>query len=131
MSTVFLKEVWAQMKIGDFAKATGIPPSTLRYYEEKGLMRVSRDKSGYRCYAAQDIAWVQFIQRLKDTGMLLRDIRQYAALRYAGSATMAERLTMLEKHRNHVCAMQQKWTSCLQNLDDKIMFYRQEIAKIR
>ena len=115
------------MTIGEIAKETGLPESTLRYYERKGLIRVARDRAGRRAYPESDIEWVRFIRRLKETGMPLRDIRRYADLRYTGDATMGERLDMLLLHREYVLEQQNKWAEYLQNLDGKINFYRQSI----
>ena len=62
------------MKIGLFAQKVNLSAHTLRYYEKRGLIKVDRDQSGQRSYDENDLAWVQFIQRLKDTGMHLKDI---------------------------------------------------------
>ena len=115
------------MTIGELSQATSISEYTLRYYEKKGLIRVKRDNSGRRCYEKSDIEWVKFIQKLKDTGMLLRDIEKYSKLRYEGEKTMPERLLMLEKHRIYVLEQQKKWKEYLNNLDNKITFYKQSI----
>lgn len=118
------------MKIGEMVKKTGLSANTLRYYEKKGLIRVQRDQYGRRVYSEQDIAWVQFIQRLKETGMLLRDIRRYSELRYQGDSTMAERLAMLKVHRQYVLAQQAKWEANLARLDRKIDIYQEKIKQM-
>lgn len=115
------------MKIGEIANKTNLPASTLRYYEKKGLFKVDRDKNGRRYYKESDIEWIKFIRRLKETGMLIKDIQHYSELRYVGSITMPERLQILQLHRNYVLEQQLKWTEYLQNLDDKIEFYQQSI----
>lgn len=115
------------MKIGEFSKESGISAYTLRYYEEKGLLRVERDGNGRRDYSEADVEWVKFIRRLKDTGMLLRDIRQYSDLRYRGDGTMEERMEMLLAHRNVVLGELMKWQQYLDNLDGKIDIYRKKI----
>ena len=117
------------MTIGEISKKTGLPESTLRYYERKGLILVTRDRSGRRAYLESDVEWVKFICRLKETGMPLRDIQRYAELRYAGDATMRERLDMLQLHREYVLEQQRKWAGYLQNLDDKIRFYQRSINR--
>ena len=109
------------------AKAADISEYTLWYYERKGLIRVKRNHAGRRCYEESDIEWIKFIKRLKDTGMLLKDIREYSRLRYEGNATMPERLQMLEKHREYVLEQQKKWSGYLDNLDAKIVFYKHSI----
>ncbi|WP_196598685.1 MerR family transcriptional regulator [Pectinatus frisingensis] len=115
------------MTIGELSKVTNISEYTLRYYEKKELIRVSRDKADRRCYSKDDIDWVLFIKRLKDTGMLLRDIEKYAKLRYDGDSTMPRRLLMLQAHRNYILEEQRKWAEYLANLDNKITFYKDKI----
>ena len=118
------------MKIGEIANKTNLPASALRYYEKKGLLKVDRDKNGRRYYKESDIEWIKFIRRLKETGMLIKDIQHYSELRYVGSITMPERLQILQLHRNYVLEQQLKWTEYLQNLDDKIEFYQQSIKNM-
>ncbi len=117
------------MTIGEIAKKTDLSESTLRYYEKKGLLRVGRDHNGRRDYEESDIAWIKFIRRLKETGMLLKEIRRYAQLRYRGETTMPERLDMLQKHRKYILKQLKKWNEYLQNLDDKIAFYQESIRE--
>ena len=90
------------MTIGEIAKKTDLSESTLRYYEKKGLLRVGRDHNGRRHYEESDIAWIKFIRRLKETGMLLKEIRRYAQLRYRGETTMPERSV---RHSPTVCPL--------------------------
>lgn len=116
------------MWIGEFSKRTGIGTYTLRYYEKKGLIRVSRDRAGRRDCSETDIEWVKFIQRLKDTGMLLRDIRHYSDLRYTGDETMEERMELLLQHRKSVEEQRNRWEKYLRNLDQKIEIYRERIG---
>lgn len=115
------------MTIGEIAKKTGLPESTLRYYEKKGLIKVARDSGGRRDYEEGDIEWIKFIRRLKETGMLLKDIKEYSELRYCGNSTMSRRLQILKAHREYVVEQQRKWDEYLQNLEDKILFYRESI----
>lgn len=117
------------MTIGAMARRTGLTESTLRYYEKKGLIHVARDGGGRRAYDEGDVEWIAFICRLKETGMLLRDIRRYANLRDQGRATMPERLAMLEGHREYVQEQQRRWARHLEKLEGKIAFYRTEISR--
>jgi len=54
--------------IGEFAKKTGLPISTLRYYEQEKLIYSHREKNNRRYYKESDIAWTQFVIRLKKNG---------------------------------------------------------------
>ena len=115
------------MTIGEISEKTKLSESTLRYYEKKRLLRVSRDKNGRRSYEEGDIEWIKFICRLKETGMLLKDIQRYSELRYSGDSTMLERLKMLQAHRQYVLEQQRKWDEYLQNLDQKIEYYKNSL----
>ncbi|MET0860581.1 MAG: MerR family transcriptional regulator, partial [Microbacterium sp.] len=66
------------LSISDAAAATGLSTHTLRYYEREGLMLtpVDRASSTHRRYSDADITWVQFLTRLRSTGMPIAGIRR-------------------------------------------------------
>ncbi|MGL4239401.1 MerR family transcriptional regulator [Tabrizicola sp.] len=112
------------MKIGELARRTGLSADTIRYYEKIGLMpRADRDSGGRRDYDAAILGWVDFIGRLKTTGMSLREMRRYAELRSQGSRTTLARQKMLAAHRDKVAAHIAALQSCLRVLDEKIAGY--------
>lgn len=115
------------MTIGEMSQKTDLPESTLRYYEKKKLLKVERDSNGRRVYSENDVEWIRFIRRLKETGMDLKNIQHYSELRYLGRKTMPDRLEMLQIHRQYVLDQQRKWSEYLQNLDSKIEFYQKSI----
>lgn len=115
------------MTIGEVSEKTHLPESTLRYYEKKRLILVPRLANGRRDYAESDLAWILFIRRLKETGMPLKHIQRYSALRYAGDGTLPERLEMLQAHREYVQEQKRRWEQYLENLEKKIDIYRQMI----
>ncbi len=117
------------MTIGEFSRLTGISCSALRYYEEKGLIRVSRDGGNRREYSEADTEWVKFLQRLKNTGMSLKDMKRYSDLRYKGDTTISERLELLEKHRLYVNGQLKRWLEYSENLNGKIKLYREKLQK--
>ena len=45
------------MNISDVARETGLPPKTIRYYEDIGLIRPLRDTNGYRVFRQSDTSW--------------------------------------------------------------------------
>ncbi len=116
--------------IGEFARATGLSAHTLRFYEKEGLLTAPRGRGGQRYYLEADLRWVEFIKRLKETGMPLREIKLYADLRAKGNETLRARREMLENHRQHIVAEISKWRNHLTNMDQKIQFYEAEIARL-
>lgn len=117
------------MRIGEFSKRVGLPVSTLHFYERKGLISPERNRSGHREYCERDIEWVEFIERLKDTGMPLAKIKEYANLREEGDATLVKRLEMLKTHRENVVKEIASWQGNLVHLDHKIDHYKKELSR--
>ncbi len=115
------------MTIGEFSELTGISSSTLRYYEEKGLIHVERDFGNRRNYSAKDVEWVKFLQRLKNTGMSLKEMKHYSELRYEGTSTISERLEILKKHDIYVEEQRRIWEEYSGNLKAKIEWYKQQL----
>lgn len=115
--------------IGEFSNLTNISIYTLRYYEKENLIIPNRKENGRRCYSENDVIWIQFIKRLKDTQMPIKEIQKYAKLRAAGDSTMDERMEMLIKHRIALKEEIAKSNEHLKKLDDKINYYKVAINK--
>ncbi|WP_439497695.1 MerR family transcriptional regulator [Bosea sp. (in: a-proteobacteria)] len=112
------------MKIGELAKRSGLSAHTIRYYERIGLLPYAdRDQSSQRDYDASILIWIKFLGRLKTTGMPIREMLHYAALRERGVGTEAERCALLEQHRERVRAHVVDLQACLLVLDTKIAGY--------
>ena len=79
--TWFPETVLQTMTIGRLAKAAGVNIDTIRYYERHGLLpHAARRESGYREYAAGDVARLSFIRRAKELGFSLADIAELLSL---------------------------------------------------
>lgn len=112
------------MKIGQLVKRSGLTAHTIRYYERIGLLPYAdRDLSGQRDYDLSILTWIEFLGRLKATGMPIREMLHYAALRDAGPATEAGRREILERHRERVRAQLAELAESLVVLDTKIAGY--------
>lgn len=111
--------------------ATGVTAHTLRYYERAGLVRpVARSSGNQRRYSAADVEWVRFLLRLRETGMPIARMREYAALREQGPATTEPRLRLLEAHqaglREQIARLRAHETALI----EKITTYREDLATI-
>ncbi|GAA3157138.1 MerR family transcriptional regulator [Planomonospora alba] len=110
--------------IQEAARTSGLSAHTLRYYERIGLIHeVERDAAGHRTYAGSDLAWLEFLTKLRTTGMPIADMCRYAALRRQGPETAAERRRMLEVHRERVRERIARLNEDLAALDHKIDSY--------
>ena len=68
------------MNIGEVAQSAGIPPKTIRYYEEIGLVKPPRDSNGYRVFRETDIHKLAFLARARSLGFSIEDCRTLIAL---------------------------------------------------
>ncbi|WP_313180700.1 MerR family transcriptional regulator [Lacrimispora sp.] len=101
----------------------------MRYYEKEKLITPSRNESNRRRYSDNDITWLQFIKRLKDTCMPIKEIQKYAELRSIGGSTLEARMELLIQHRTMLKKNITKLQENLDNLDEKIYYYHTEIIK--
>ena len=119
------------LTIGDLSRLCGVSAHTLRFYEAEGiLLPAARAPNGHRRYRQDDVRWLEFVLRLKVTGMPLAEIRAYAELRLRGDGTLAARLEMLKRHRERLARQIDMLTQSSRALDEKIDIYRSEIARV-
>lgn len=115
-----------EMTIQSMAERCGLTAHTLRYYERIGLIRpILRAGNGHRRYSTEDEAWIAFLNRLRATGMPLRQMQRYAELRAQGDATAAARRKILEDHRENVAAKIKTLQDCHELLTYKIANYHE------
>lgn len=62
------------MKIGELALATEVSRDTLRFYEQRGLIRAARRDNGYRHYAPETVQLVGYIRLAQRLGFSLAEI---------------------------------------------------------
>lgn len=117
-----------EYSIGEFSKITNIGIHALRYYEKENLIIPKRKGNGRRYYSQSDISWIEFIKRLKYTGMPIKEIQKYAELRAQGDETLQARMEMLLQHRTELLGEIATMQDNLAKLDDKIDYYEKEIS---
>jgi DNA-binding transcriptional MerR regulator len=86
-----------RLTIGQLAQATGVSAKTIRYYEQVGVLPLSRrSATGYRQYAQRDVHRLLFIRRARALGLSLPSIRALTAALDSGSClAMRPQLTHL------------------------------------
>ena len=114
--------------ISQVAEKSGLTAHTLRWYERIGLLnRVERGPDGRRRFSETDLEWVVLLNNLRTTGMRIRDMQRYAELVRSGGGE-AERVELLEQHRELVLESLAQQQACLRVLDRKIRNYRSQLA---
>ena len=87
----------SEYRISQLAERTGFPASTLRYYEQAGLLpEAPRTPGGYRSYDDRAVERLRLVARAKHLGLPLAEIRELAGIWDTGScAGVQRRLTAL------------------------------------
>lgn len=82
----------ARFTIGQLARSAGVPTTTVRYYERRGLLR-SPARSGtgsYRTYGEAELERLRFIRAAQTTGFALADIAMLLEFRDGDAEPCAE-----------------------------------------
>lgn len=88
------------MTIQEIAAKTNMSTDTLRYYGRIGLLPpVPRNAAGIRNYDEYFVNFINFIKKLKASGMSLEHIIDYIRLAEMGDATIQERKKLLAEAR--------------------------------
>lgn len=115
-----------RISIKDAAARLGVSQHTLRYYERADLLLpVERGSNGHRRYSARDLDWLQFLLRLRSTGMPITDVAEYARLVRIGDSTFEDRLALLERHERTVRAQVAEYKEHLKAVQFKVNLYRE------
>lgn len=109
------------------SERTDVSIPTLRYYEQIGLLDpVERAANGHRRFGEADVLRVEFLKRLRATGMSISEMQCDVDLYRAGDETLTERRQILEQHRAVVQVQMAALAETVAFLDAKIDRYQRE-----
>lgn len=110
--------------ISQAAKKMNLTIYTLRYYDREGLLsNVKRDKSGNRIFTKDDMEMLALICCLKNTGMPIKEIKQFIDWQNEGNHTLHPRNDMLVKHKEDVLNQIEDLRKYLRLIDRKLDYY--------
>ncbi|GKX65227.1 MerR family transcriptional regulator [Inconstantimicrobium mannanitabidum] len=114
--------------IGDVSKMLNISISALRYYDKEGLLPlVNRTGGNIRIFDDTDVECLKMIECLKNTGMPLKEIKQFFEWCEEGDSTIEQRYELFlhqkEQTKKQIAILQ----NALERINYKCEFYR--IAK--
>lgn len=112
--------------IRETAALTGLPASTLRYYEQVGVIPpIGRGaSSGHRVYGEADLDQLMSVSCLAATGMGLDDMRHYMANARRGTEAAAEQRELLEQQQRHLTVEAQRLALRQRYVDLKIAYWQ-------
>jgi DNA-binding transcriptional MerR regulator len=89
--------------IKEMSELTGLPASTLRYYDKQGLLpNLQRDSNNNRIFSDEDYGNLRLIDCLKRSGLSIKDIRSFIKLMKKGDRSLSDRLEIFTKRREAI-----------------------------
>ncbi|MEI3293919.1 MAG: MerR family transcriptional regulator [Thomasclavelia ramosa] len=82
--------------IREVSEILKIPVSTIRYYENLGLLPVIQRIEGKRVFTNENITDLKRIKKLKDMGMTLKDIKNFNQLYSKGKLSFEQKIMILD-----------------------------------
>jgi DNA-binding transcriptional MerR regulator len=112
------------LTIQEAAERVGLSIDTLRYYERAGLLpHVVRTTGGQRRYDSTNLGGIQFVTKMRATGMPVRQIREYMQTPVREDGRSPERRAILEEHRRSVLQKLHELQDALVLIERKIEMY--------
>ncbi|KGK87797.1 MerR family transcriptional regulator [Desulfosporosinus sp. HMP52] len=110
--------------ISQVAEKFDLTAHTIRYYDKEGLLPfVDRSKSGIREFSDSDLEWLKLICCLKNTGMPIKQIKQYIEWCLQGDETLEIRRQLFLDHRKEVLKHMADLRENLKLIDFKLKMY--------
>ena len=117
----------AALTISAFAKRSGVPSKTIRYWESLGLLpKAARSHTGYRVFDPAALRYVVFIQKSKAIGLTLAEMQEILRLARSGrcpcpnvvgwtqtrAKSIAEQIRELSALLLRLKRIQREWQRC-------------------
>ncbi len=106
-----------QFTIGELASAFGVTTRAIRFYESKGLIAPPR-KGVARCYSRRERARLKLIQRGKNLGFSLEEIRDWLELYDADPNHLLQARAMAKRADEAIADLTKKRTDIERAIKD-------------
>jgi DNA-binding transcriptional MerR regulator len=115
--------------INEVAKVCDISVHTIRFYDKEGLLPfVTRNSTGNRQFSEADLEVIKLVCCLKNSGMQVKEIKQYIDLCMQGKDTAPARRELMIRHRKAILKQIDDFKKNLNIVDLKIGFYDSYLA---
>lgn len=112
-----------ELSISEVCELLGITAHTARYYERAGLIEVARSQSGHRTYDQASVGRLDFLVRMRTSGMGISELRRYVDLVRGGDTTTPQRLQIMLEQRVRIKSQLHELELALTTTEYKIAKY--------
>ena len=112
--------------IKQMSELTGLPASTLRYYDNEGLLpSLKRNDNNVRIFTDEDFHTLKLINCLKRSGLQLKEIKEYMNMAKKGNDTLKGRLAIFYKRRRLLKREMKTLIDVMSVIEYKCWYYEQ------
>ncbi len=110
--------------IREMGKMFGVPSSTMRYYEDLGLLPgVERDEKGQRIYTDEHVGRMYAIACFKRTGLPMAKIHDFFEYDKDLPNNIDAVIEMMKEHERNIMEQMEKMHQDLLHIQQKVRFY--------
>jgi len=115
--------------IGEVSEATGIPISTLRYYDREGFFpAMERKGGGIRIFSDMEIGAIKTVECLKTSGLSIKEIKQFMQWCKEGDTSLQQRLDMFYEQLHETAAQMETLQDTMNMIKYKCWYYETALA---
>lgn len=113
------------MRISEVTARSGVPATTLRYYEDLGLIHSQRSRNGYRDYHSEVLEQLSFIDTAKKMNLDLTEIKWLLEVTETGTCTstrealrpvLTDRLSQVEESISRLTILRDRLARSLEDV---------------
>ena len=115
--------------IKEISEMTGLPASTLRYYDKQGLLpSLKRNANNVRIFDDDDLRTLKLIECLKKSGLSIKDIKEFIDAVEQGDKSLGKRLKIFKKRREFLKRELKDLQEILSVMEYKCWYYETACA---
>ncbi len=107
----------------------GITPSTLRYYDQEGLLPNVKRVNGIRVFENSDFKWLRVLNCLKNTNMPIKKIKEYCDLAQKGDKTLKQRQSLILEQKENILEQIKSLKYNLKEIEYKEWYYEEALRQ--
>ena len=107
----------------------GVTPSTLRYYDQEGLLPNVNRVNGIRVFEDKDFPWLRMLNCLKNTNMPIKKIKEYAELVKKGDKSLEARQKIIKEQKELILEQIEQYKYYLKEIEFKEWYYETAIKE--
>lgn len=113
--------------IKQIADMMGVTTSTIRYYDDEGLLPNIKRINGRRVFEDEDFKWLRVLNCMKKINMPIKKIKEYIEFAEQGDSTLQQRYNLILEQKAIIKNQIEELNMCLQEFEYKEWYYQTAI----